>query len=100
MAAQRLPPTGTTPGERVAWPEGAIPHGYDQCEFAPEQCTRDFARPRRPREADEERRLLRLADAAIGKRTGQDAHDMPATHGDWDGDDSRVIDGSSRLYKD
>ena len=99
MAAQRLPQSGTTSGERVAWPAGATPHGYDQCEFSPEQCTRDFARSRRPREADEERRLLRLADAAIGDETGRDAQGTPAP-AQWDADDTTVIDGSSRLYRD
>lgn len=99
MAAQRQPQTGTTPSEQLAWPAGATPHGYDQCEFAPEQCTRDFARPRRPREADEERRLLRLADADIGDEAGGAAQ-RAEPNARWDGDDGAVIDGSSRLYKD
>lgn len=95
MVEQREPHKGATPGDTVAWPADAVPHGYDQCEFAPEQCTRDFSRTRRPREADEERRQLRMADAAIG--TASAPADAPAR---WDEDDAEVIDGSSRLYKD
>lgn len=96
MTTQRMPSEGPTPSDTVAWPADAAPHGYDQCEFAPEQCTRDFSRSRRPRESDEERRHLRLADAAIGE--GSDGgSSAPA---DWDGDDPEIIDGSSRLYKD
>ncbi len=97
MASQRQPQDGATPKDPVAWPADAMPHGYDECEFAPEQCTRDFSRSRRPREPDEERRQLRAADAAIGDADSGAASTTPA---DWDNDDPEVIDGSSRLYKD
>lgn len=97
MATQRQLQDGPTPKDQVAWPADATPHGYDECEFAPEQCTRDFSRSRRPREPDEERRQLRAADAAIGDTDSGAASTPPA---DWDNNDREVIDGSSRLYKD
>ncbi len=101
MAAQRQPQDGATPKDQVAWPADATPHGYDECEFAPEQCTRDFSRSRRPREPDEERRQLRAADAAIGDAdSGAEGGAASTTPADWDDDDPEVIDGSSRLYKD
>ncbi|GGF46520.1 hypothetical protein GCM10007301_02540 [Azorhizobium oxalatiphilum] len=103
MAAPRTPASGPPHRDQVAWPKGAAPHGsaphgYDDCEFAPEQCTRDFVRPRRPHEADEERRQLRMADEAIGKRTKEDMNAYADAK--WDEDDDVSVDGASRLYKD
>lgn len=98
MAASRTPGTGTPHRDQVGWPAGAVPHGYDQCEFSPEQCTRDFARPRRPREADEERRQLRMADAAIGE--GQSESAGGNVDEKWDAEDGPSVNGASRLYRD
>ncbi|MGU3492456.1 hypothetical protein ACLBXM_00315 [Xanthobacteraceae bacterium A53D] len=98
MSAPRMPETGPSHRDRDTFPKGGVPRGYDQSEFAPEQCTRDFGRPRRSHEADEERQHLRMADAAIGDGT-EDA----GAHvgGKWDSDDDDApVDGSSRLYKD
>jgi hypothetical protein len=88
--------TAAATRDQVASAPRAIPHGYDQSEFAPEQADRDFGRMRRSREADEERRHLRLADAAIGGRTRH----VEQGEEKWDTDDELRVDGASRLYKD
>lgn len=94
--------SGTNGGDRSSRPGRdrvqLAQHGYDQSEFAPEQCDRDFSRARRLREPDEERRLLRQADAAIGRKTGEETE--RGADGRWGVDDDLSVDGSSRLYKD
>ncbi len=105
MAASRSP-SGPPDGAQGApsngsFPAGAIPHGYDQCEFLPEQCTRDFGRSRRPREPDEERRQLRSAAAAIGDARPAFADRPAARTESWSRDeDIQSVNGASRLYKD
>lgn len=95
--------------DRGAWPSSAAPHGYDSTEFRPGESRRDF--PRRRREPDEERRLLREAEAAF---EGPDRrHDADAASGQpWDReaggyDESGSEKGgqgeeakSSRLYRE
>lgn len=61
------PPTTPT------FPADAAPHGYDRPEFAPEECGRDFRRPRKLRMPDEERRFLREVTAAFGDADAPDA---------------------------
>lgn len=79
------------------WPAAAAPHGYDRAEFRPGESWRDYP-PRRPRLPDEERRLLREAEAAF---EGPDRrHDMDDAADPDDADHAAVPDPSSRLYKD
>ncbi|MFS8036142.1 hypothetical protein ACI7BZ_04105 [Xanthobacter sp. AM11] len=87
------------------WPASATPHGYDRTEFGPGESRRDFP-PRRRREPDEERRLLREAQAAF---EGPDRRSDVDADGDkaWDEDaapdamPSRAGTGKSvRLYRE
>lgn len=81
------------------WPAAAAPHGYDRTEFRPGESRRDYP-SRRPRLPDEERRLLREAEAAF---EGPDRrHDMNAVDDpdDPDADAALPPEPPSRLYKD
>ncbi|MFG1461626.1 hypothetical protein V5F77_01910 [Xanthobacter sp. DSM 24535] len=92
-----------------AMPNGLpAPHGYDQCEFTPDQAPRDYARPRKLRGPDEERRHLRSVSAAIGETGGADMSSPKSTvlpsyarraDARWD-NDGDPVDGSSRLYRE
>lgn len=89
---------------RGAWPESAAPHGYDRTEFGPGESRRDFP-PRRRREPDEERRLLREAEAAFEgpdrradvDRSGDQPWDLD---GDRSGDAAPGTDKPGRLYRE
>ncbi|MFG1299493.1 hypothetical protein V5F49_06830 [Xanthobacter sp. V3C-3] len=79
------------------WPAAAAPHGYDRTEFRPGESRRDYP-SRRPRQPDEERRLLREAEAAFegpDRRSDMDHHPHDAG-----ADDALPPDPPSRLYRD
>lgn len=69
---------------RGMWPASAAPRGYDRTEFGPGESRRDFP-PRRRREPDEERRLLREAEAAFEGPDRRDDADPFGNH-PWDRD--------------
>lgn len=84
---------------RNSWPAGAAPHGYDRTEFRPGESRRDY--PRRPRVPDEERRLLREAEAAFEGPDRRLDIDIDLSGSDGEGD--RTPDGKerpSRLYRE
>lgn len=80
MSGSRHDPASTgsaRPGGAAEWPAAASPHGYDRNEFAPGESRRDFP-PRRPRVADEERRLLKETQAVFeGPARRHDIDDNP-----------------------
>ncbi|MEP9354397.1 hypothetical protein ABLE93_12440 [Xanthobacter sp. KR7-65] len=79
------------------WPSAAAPHGYDRPEFGPGESRRDFP-PRRVREADEERRLLKEAEAAF---EGPDRREDIDVQDDGDAEDGvPSAESPSRLYRD
>ncbi|MDI4666640.1 hypothetical protein K9U40_20285 [Xanthobacter autotrophicus] len=81
-----------------SWPASAAPHGYDRTEFRPGESRRDY--PRRPRVPDEERRLLREAEAAF---EGPDRRlDIDAALSGDHGANPPADDGErpSRLYRE
>lgn len=91
------------PARGGVWPASAAPHGYDRNEFSPGESRRDFpprdAR-RRPRGPDEERRLLKEAEAAF---EGPDRrHDASSAAGPWDGEgeDATPAAPPTRLYRE
>lgn len=88
-------PGAASPG--AAWRRGATPHGYDQPEFSPVESRRDFPRPRKRREADEERRQLRQAEAAFDGSDRPPSAEERSAASDVDG---REPTGRSRLYRD
>ncbi|MDI4658454.1 hypothetical protein [Xanthobacter autotrophicus] len=80
-------------------PASTAPHGYDRAEFRPGESRRDY--PRRPRAPDEERRLLREAEAALAGSDRRLDIDIDLSGSDGEGD--RTPDGKvrpSRLYRE
>ncbi|QRG07856.1 hypothetical protein EZH22_05630 [Xanthobacter dioxanivorans] len=102
--APASPRIGGRPARAGGLPASAAPHGYDHAEFAPNESRRDFP-PRRPRVPDEERRLLKAAEAAFegpDRRPDADSAAHP-----WDRDGGEHLGGapadgkpSPRLYRE
>lgn len=94
MIGQGLPPRP----QSGAGSPGAAPRGYDQNEFAPAECGRDFPRPQRRRQPDEERRLLRQVEADFhGADRRPPAGEVGKTS---PGAPEREPDPPTRLYRD
>lgn len=88
-----------TIGDGVLPGVDAAPHGYDPVEFGPGESRRDFP-PRRAREVDEERRLLKEIQAVFdGSEKRHDVDDGPDV--DAAGPEAEVDGGHlSRLYRE
>ncbi|MFG1346107.1 hypothetical protein V5F59_14525 [Xanthobacter autotrophicus DSM 431] len=90
---------GDTPPTTAA---RATPHGYDRAEFSPGESRRDFPRRRRPG-PDEERRLLREAEAAFEGPDRRHDADVPRP-ARWDRDAGEHLgsgkEASRRLYRE
>lgn len=98
---------GSDGGTQQGMPPRTTPRGYDRAEFSPAESRRDFPRRRRPG-PDEERRLLREAEAAFEGPDRRHDADAPGS-GSWDRDTSEHLgsapprgkeDPSRRLYRE
>ncbi|TCT03920.1 hypothetical protein [Aquabacter spiritensis] len=81
---------------REDWNQLSSPHGYDQPEFGPALAPRDYKRPRPG--ADDERRRLRDADAAM--QGGAARPNEVQNNEKWDDEDDEGSTSASRLYRE